>query len=372
MTDQKRILVIGGRGNFGSYICRRLAPGSAIQLIIGGRKKDSCAEFAKTLENAARPPEAVALDIHADIAAAIKAAAPDMVIHTSGPFQTQSYAVAEACIAAGSHYIDLADARDFVCGITALDKAAKQSGTAVISGASSVPCLSAAVIDHYQNRFAAIDSIDYGIATAQQTNRGLATSSAILGYTGRRFETLTGDKMTAVYGWQNLRSHVYPEIGKRLLADCDIPDLALFPARYPSVKTIRFGAGTESKIQHLGLWLLSFLPRSGLLKSLTPLAPLLYKTARLFDPFGSGKSAFHMHLTGTDQNGAAKTLRFYIIAKSNHGPYIPAMPAIILAERLAKGNVLPAGAAPCLDLITLDDYMAALDGLDITFLTEET
>ncbi|TNE29929.1 MAG: potassium transporter [Alphaproteobacteria bacterium] len=367
----KRILVIGGYGNFGSYICRRLAPHPQIRLIIGGRSEKKAADFAATLTDAAHTPETAVLDITKDISPVLKAVLPDMVIHTSGPFQEQGYAVAEACIAAGCHYTDLADARSFVCSITALDQEAKQNAVAIISGASSVPCLSAAVIDHYQNRFDSIDSIDYGIATAQQTNRGLATTSAILSYVGHPFETLTNGRMQTTYGWQNLRSHVYPEIGKRLLADCDIPDLALFPPRYPAVKNIRFGAGTESRIQHIGLWLLSFLPRYGLMKSLVPRAPLLYKISRLFDRFGSGKSAFHMRLTGTDPRGAAKTLTFYIIAKSNHGPYIPSMPAIILAQKLAEGKELPQGAYPCLNLITLEEYQDALGGLDITFLTED-
>ncbi len=372
MASLTRILVIGGYGNFGSYICRRLAPHPQIRLIIGGRDAKKAADFAATLTDAAHKPATAVLDITKDMGAVLKSAAPDMVIHTSGPFQGQGYDVAKACIAAGCHYADLADARDFVCGITALDQDAKQSGVTVISGASSVPCLSAAVIDRYKNRFETIDSIDYGIATAQQTNRGLATSSAILSYVGRPFETRMNGKMQKTYGWQNLRSHIYPEIGKRLLADCDIPDLALFPQRYPAVKTIRFGAGTESRLQHLGLWLLSFLPRSGLIKSLAPLAPLLYKISRLFDPFGSGKSAFHLRLTGTDHSGETKTLTFYIIAKSNHGPYIPSMPAIILAQKLAAGDGLPQGAFPCLDVITFEEYQAALNGLDITFSVEET
>jgi len=371
MASLTRVLVIGGYGNFGSYICRSLAPHPHIQLIIAGRNLTKCKDFAAGLTEATHPPESVQLDITQDMTQAFKAAAPALVIHTSGPFQTQSYAVAKACLAANCHYTDLADARDFVCGITALDKAAKDKNLAMISGASSVPCLSGAVIDHYQSRFRRIDTIDYGIATAQQTNRGLATTSAILSYVGCPFETLINGKMQKIYGWQNLRRHSYPTIGRRFLADCNIPDLHLFPARYPAVKTIRFGAGTESKTQHIGLWLLSFLPRLGLMKNLMPLAPLLYKLSRLFDAFGSGESGFHMTLSGTGKDGAAKELRFYVIAKNNHGPYIPSMPAIILARKLAAGETLPQGAYPCLDVITLTDYQEALSGLDITFLTED-
>ena len=57
--------------------------------------------------------------------------------------------VARACINQRCHYLDLADAREFVATIDALDADAKANDVLVVSGASSVPCLTAAVIDAY-------------------------------------------------------------------------------------------------------------------------------------------------------------------------------------------------------------------------------
>ena len=51
-------------------------------------------------------------------------------------------------------------------------------------------CLTAAVIDHYRPGFRRIESVDYGISAAQQTNRGLATTSAVLSYVGKPFTTM--------------------------------------------------------------------------------------------------------------------------------------------------------------------------------------
>ncbi|HZF99242.1 MAG TPA: hypothetical protein VEY92_13600 [Pseudoxanthomonas sp.] len=51
-----------------------------------------------------------------DLAARLVALAPGIVIHSAGPFQGCDYRVAEACLAAGVHCIDLADGRDFVAG----------------------------------------------------------------------------------------------------------------------------------------------------------------------------------------------------------------------------------------------------------------
>jgi hypothetical protein len=62
--------------------------------------------------------------------------------------------------------------------------------------------------------------------------------------------------------------------------------------------------------------------------------------------------------------------RQWMIAGSEHGPNIPCMPAILLARRLATGERLDAGARPCLDLITLEEFLAAIEDLDIRMIAE--
>ena len=72
----------------------------------------------------------------------------ELLIHTAGPFQQQDYAVAKAAAAAAAHYIDLADGRRFVCDFpAAMDAACLTAGRTGISGASTVPALSSAVVD---------------------------------------------------------------------------------------------------------------------------------------------------------------------------------------------------------------------------------
>ncbi|GAA0324735.1 saccharopine dehydrogenase NADP-binding domain-containing protein [Sphingomonas oligophenolica] len=360
-----RVLVIGGYGNFGSYIAKALADEEAIQLLIGGRSAEKARAFATGL-GTIHPAEAHAIDIDGDIPAALARIRPDIVIHTTGPFQTQDHRVARACVGQGCHYVDLADARDFVASIGTLDGSAREKDVLVVSGASSVPCLTAAVIDDYLPSFARLDSIDYGISAAQQTNRGLATTSAVLSYVGKPFTALRDGVMRTVYGWQDLHAEQYPQLGTRLFGDCDIPDLTLFPARYPGLRTQRFSAGHELAILHIGTWLLSWLVRFGLVRSLSDHAESLLRLALLFDRFGSSRSGFHMYLSGIGHDGTRRQERFFLIARSGHGPYIPCMPAILLARKLARREIAQRGAMPCLDLITLGEYLAALEGLDIT------
>lgn len=363
-----RVLVLGGYGNFGGYVCRALAGDERLRLIVAGRNRAKAEEFARSL-GSANPAEAEVVDI-GDPAAAIAACRPDLVIHTVGPFQTQDYRVARAAIACGAHYCDLADARAFVAGIGALDADAQNAGVAVIAGASSVPCLTAAYLDAAQTEFGAIERVDYGISASQQTNRGLGTASAILSYVGRPFTMWRSGAMRRVFGWQGLHSEVYPELGRRWFGYCDIPDLELFPARYPSLTSMRFCAGHEIALLHLGTWLLSWLVRLRFLPRLDRWSDLLLQASFLFDPLGSGRSGFHMYIEGRGHDGARLTRKHWIIARQGHGPNIPCMPVILIARKLAAGEAIAPGARPCLDLIGLDEYLAALADLDISVIAE--
>ena len=147
-----RVLIIGGYGNFCSYIARSLAGDADIRLLIGARSAAKAQAFAASLD-AIHPAEGHSLDIDGDLTEALKRIAPDIVIHTTGPFQTQDHRVAHACITLGCHYLDLADAGEFVATIDRLDAEAKAKNVLAVSGASSVPCLTAAVIDAYLSGF---------------------------------------------------------------------------------------------------------------------------------------------------------------------------------------------------------------------------
>ena len=365
----KRILIIGGYGNFGGFIAKVLARESNIQVIIAGRSLEKARDFEGDIA-AVNKVECAQLDITFDITDALAEINPDIVIHTSGPFQAQGYDVAQACIAQGAHYIDLADGRDFVDGITALNTQAEEAGVLVISGASSVPCLTAALVDYYKDEFETLDTLDYGITTAQKTARGLATTAAILGYTGQKFKTLVDGKQSDIYGWQDLRVRKFKGLSWRLLGNCDVPDLSLFPRRYPELKTIRFYAGLEIPFIHITLWMLSWLVRIGLIRDLQKAAPLLLKVSYLFDWLGTDSSAFYMKMSGQGKDGADKMVTFALTACSGDGPYIPIMPAILMAKNIVNGSESSIGAHPCVGFITRDEYLGALDDLDISW-TEE-
>lgn len=365
----KRVLIIGGYGQFGSLIAHKLASEKNIALIIAGRSKNKAEAFTQTL-NTANRIETIEANINQTLPGLFKTAQPDIVIHAAGPFQEQDYSVAKAAIEHRCHYIDLADGRDFVSGITTLDKQAKNAGVLVCSGASSVPALSSAVIEHFKPAFKKLERIEYGISTAQKTGMGLATATAVMGYAGKPFKTMTEGEMKIVYGWSGLKYHRFSDIGVRPLSYCDIPDLQIFPARYPELRTLEFRAGTELSILHLGLWLLSQPVRWNLIKTLNPLTSPLLHLAKKFDAFGTNNSGFYMKLNGLDQNKAEKSISFELTARQGHGLHIPATPAPLIAKNLASGKLAgKIGATPCTGILNLTEILGALSSLDISWKT---
>lgn len=158
--------------------------------------------------------------------------------------------------------------------------------------------------------------------------------------------------------FQGLYQQSYPEIGKRWMANCDIPDLDLFP-NYYGIKDIQFFAGLESTALHLTLWALSWLVRFGLPINLTKHATFLLKLSHLFDYFGSSNGGMHMIISGKDHSKNPKTIKWFIIAKNGSGTQIPAIPAIILTKKLINYKINQTGAMPCMNLITLEEYFVS-------------
>jgi saccharopine dehydrogenase-like NADP-dependent oxidoreductase len=198
-----KVLILGGYGYFGKRIAHLLTRHN-VPVIIAGRDAEKVGILARTLP--AGLAETAVFDARQTLSAQLKALSPTVVINTCGPFQTSDYAVAETCIKHGTHYIDLADARDFVTNIRTLDGRAKGNNVAVISGASTVPGLTSAVIEHLRPQFSAIDSLDFGIAPGQKAERGLATTQAILGYVGRKLKPCAGYETR--YGWQSASAKI--------------------------------------------------------------------------------------------------------------------------------------------------------------------
>ena len=369
-SEPFRVLVIGGYGFFGRRLVERLSLQDGLHVIVAGRSAEPAAALVTGLSStSAATLGGVALDAMSDdFPAWLDRLQVRAVVHASGPFQGQDYRVALACAAAGVHYVDLADGRDFVAGITAVDVAATAAGVCVLSGASSVPALSGAAVDALTRGWQRVDAVDIGISPGNRTERGLSTVRAVLSYCGRPIAHADGAILT---GWLRTRARRYPApVGWRLLSPCDVPDLALLPSRYPGRPVVRFRAGLELVALHLGTNAMALAGRLGLVRDWGRHAEWLKRCSDRFMAFGTDAGAMHVTARGVDGQGQPARRTWTLVATDGDGPWVPTLAASALVRKLAAAELPPIGARPCVGVLTLDDFARETSGRRIAWRIE--
>ena len=61
-----------------------------------------------------------------------------------------------------------------------------------------------------------------------------------------------------------------------------------------------------------------------------------------------------------------------LTAEASHGPEIPVMAAILLARKLARGEITARGAFPCMGLLTLADFKPEFARWRISTIVEDS
>ncbi len=357
MSQQEscRVLVLGGYGHFGARIVRALAITPGIEVIAAGRNPAQAAANLPGVDLATI--ELCRLDTAAaDFEAQLADTRAALVIHTAGPFQGQGYEVAQACLRAGMHYIDLADGRDFVADFPEhLQALAQQAQRSAITGASTLPALSSAVVDALAPQFEQLHSIDMVIAPAQATPLGMATVRAVLSYCGKPFQCWIDGRWQTQLGWAKPQPVHFARIGPRLASPCDVPDHTLLVQRYPGVATVRFRAALELPFLSRCLAAMAWLRGHGLPLPMETLAGVFARAGRWFDRFGTDLGGMRITLRG-QRAGLEHRLHWDLTAPMLHGPEIPTFAAVLLARRFARGEGLPSGAHACMGLLTLAEF----------------
>ena len=372
----RTILIIGGYGVFGGRIARLLSSDPSFLILVAGRSLRNAELFCEKLGKSNTRP--IRLDRDQELGRVLEALKPWLVIDATGPFQNMAaddYPVALASIRAGAHYIDIADARAFVEGIEAIDAVAREHGVTAISGASSVPALSSAIVERLGLGLHAIMDIDIALSASNRATVGDNVIRAILSYVGKPIPAWRQAREGAVFGWQSLQCRDFriPDrrpIKRRLLGLCDVPDIHLLPRRY-DCRSVVFRAGAELWYQNLLLWLISWPVRWGWIDSLVPLANVIGTVQHKMRFLGSDRSAMETRVFGRDDTGVVER-RHTIIAESGDGPWIPCLPAALLARKLAQdATSLPAGAYPAVAVLQMEEFERAFADFDIHCATAE-
>lgn len=354
-----KILILGGYGVFGGRLAELLSDLGELELLICGRNLDRAKAFCTGYGGTARV-RPLALD-RRDIVAGLAADKPDLVVDASGPFQAYGdarYGVIEACIAAGVDYLDFADAADFVFGVSQFDERAKAAGVFVLSGVSSFPVLTAAVLREIASEMDIV-SVEGGIAPSPYAGIGLNVMRAVVGYAGAPVKLVRGGKPAFGTGLAESRRYTVAVPGRLPLRNIrfslvDVPDLQVIPPEHPTMTDIWMGAGPVPEILHRMLNLLARARALFRLPSLAPLSRLFYLVLNLMK-FGEHRGGMFVHARGIVA-GKPVERSWHLLAEGDDGPYIPSMAVEIIVRKLLSGDRPKPGARAATHALDLADF----------------
>lgn len=360
----KKILIIGGYGGFGKRLVKRLSESGDWHIIIAGRNKEKARKLSSELKNC-EPLECDRNSVNLDeIFQSVK---PYIVIDAAGPFQNSHYNVVKSCIASDIHYIDLADSREFVLGIKKFDEAAQSAGVSIISGASSVPALSRAVVDKLVKGMDEVCTINISISASNRASAGNSVAHAILNNIGKPLKIWRSKQWQSHTGWQMLRREKFQignqPIARRFTALVDVPDHEILPSSINGFPSTIFRAGPELSFQTLFLWLCSWPVKWRWIKSLSSLSKFLLPLQSLTSFLGSDTSFMKIEVKGYNDN-QAMLKRWTLVARDDHGPDIPTFPAELIAEMLVNRS-LKKGAYHASGLLKLEQFDLKFNGYSI-------
>lgn len=363
-----KILILGGYGVFGGRLAELLSDIAGLELLICGRSQSRAAAFCTSYQGQAvvRP---VQLD-RKNIEQALEAEHPDLVVDASGPFQNygnDGYNVIKACIMSGIDYLDFADAADFVFGVSQFDAEAKSAGVFILSGVSSFPVLTAAVLRKMAETMEIV-SVEGGIAPSPYAGIGLNVMRAVVGYAGTPVKLLRSGVQTHAIGLAESRRFTIAVPGRLPLNNIhfslvDVPDLQVIPPEHPGLQDIWMGAGPVPEVLHKVLNILAKARATFGLPSFVPLSGMFYKVLNLMK-FGEHRGGMYVLAHGM-RDGKMVEQSWHLLAEGDDGPYIPSMAIEAITRKLLTDEKPDNGARPATHALNIEDYEKLFEGRTI-------
>lgn len=363
-----KILIIGGYGVFGGRLAELLSDIAEIEIIIAGRNLARANTFCADRAWKARV-KPLQLD-RSDLAQTLVVEAPNLVVDASGPFQDYGdncYNVIKACISARVNYLDFADAADFVFGVEQFDAEARAAGVFVLSGVSSFPVLTAAVLREMAKTMEIV-SVQGGIAPSPYAGIGLNVMRAVISYAGGPVKLLRDGKQVQAVGLAESMRFTVAVPGHLPLKNIhfslvDVPDLQVIPPEHGALKDIWMGAGPVPEILHRLLNLLAKARATFRLPSLAPFSGLFYKVLNLMK-FGEHRGGMFIRVHGL-RDGKEAEQSWHLLAEGDDGPYIPSMAIEAIIRKSLSGEQPAIGSRPATRALELEDYERLFEGRSI-------
>jgi hypothetical protein len=363
MTSEFRILIVGGYGTFGGRLVELLENDARLTLLVAGRSLEQARTYCAKRSSAEAtlvPTLFDRLNSDAKVLAQLRAT---IVVDASGPFQAygdQRYSLIERCIKCGVNYLDLADGSDFVSGVEKFDEAARSAGIYVLSGVSSFPVLTAAVVRHMSRDVALITSIRGGIAPSPYAGVGVNVIRAIASYAGQPIALKRGGKFVTAYPLTESMRFTIAVPGHLPLNNIrfslvDVPDLQTLARIWPRADDVWMGAGPVPAILHWLLTGFAWLIRLRLMPSLLWLASAIYFVTNHVR-WGEHRGGMFVEIRGKAADGSTIKREWHLLAEGKDGPLIPSMAVEAIVRKSLSGQVPVPGARTAISDVNLSEY----------------
>jgi hypothetical protein len=365
MNSQLRILIVGGYGIFGGRLAELLEDDARLTLLIAGRSLTSARNYCKGRSKAVATLVPTLFDRTSDEISKLAALNVTVVVDASGPFQaygSNRYRLIEQCIACKVNYLDLADGSDFVAGLGKFDIAARAAGVYVLSGVSSFPVLTAAVVRRLSSGIQTIRSIRGGIAPSPYAGVGLNVIRAIASYSGQKIPLKRGGRSAAGSPFTESMWFVIAVPGRVPLESkrfslVDVPDLRTLAELWPEATDVWMGAGPVPVPLHWALTGFAWLVRMRLLPNLSWMAGAMHFVTNHVR-WGENRGGMFVEVAGRSANGESIVREWHLLAEGDDGPLIPCMAVEAVVRKMLAGEPPPAGARTAISDVDLSNYEA--------------
>jgi len=366
-----KILIIGGYGSFGGRLAWLLAAEKRITLLIAGRSLHNAYRFCESLPgNAGRA--ALFFDRDLDVEHQLRDIMPDIVVDATGQFQEYGddpYRIVKACLAIGIDYLDFADSTDFIDGFSRFNQDALARDCLALTGVSTFPALSAAVLRHLAQGMSLVTEIRAGVAPSPFGGIGVSVVRAITSYAGKRVDVRRHGKVEFAYPLtESMRYTIGPPgclpLRNLRFSLVQVPDQRLLPQFWPEVQAIWIGAATVPEIFHRLLNGLAWLVRLRLIPTLVPLAVAMHRINAAWR-WGDRRGGMFVAVAGLDQDAQPIQHSWHLLAEGNDGPSIPSMAIAAIVRRCLARQRPQAGARIAIAELELADFEAQFARLNI-------
>lgn len=338
------VVIFGGYGIFGAHAARALAQ-AGVKVRIAGRNETRAKSFAAQLGDR---HEGIAADAADPASCAWALEGARVAVNCAGPFSTLPLTLPEACLAAGPHYVDIADDRSWLARLRALDGRFRDRNLTAACGCSSLPGISGALALLATERLSEVRSARVTLFIGNRNPKGDAAVRSAAAQLGKTFSSPQGP-LVGLRGRETVR---LPEpFGARAVYDWESPELDLFPALL-GAREVRVKVGFESRLATRAFATLARLGPPG-----SRLVPPLAVLGRALSGFGHSGGFVQVELFAPDGAAALASL-----GGAEDGQRMAALPAAFVALGLLDGTVTARGVTTAFEALgarRLTDALAA-------------